>query len=390
MPMGNEQRDRRGMSGFVRLMLLLAAFVIVVAGMKAAASVVVPMLLAVFIAILIAPWFVSLRRRGVPGPIALLVMVFVLVGVSVGAIGLITRSLGNFGENMPTYQEQITTQMSQLRAWLDARGIDILDPVLTNPLKLPSVVDIARMTSTALGQTFIVLIVAIFILLEATILPEKIRSLPGTSEEAWERLNRIVEDVRHYMGMKTLMSLLTGALVAAWLAILNIDYPILLGILAFALNYIPNVGSFIAAIPGVLLAFMTHGIGSAAICAVGYAAINVGVSNGIEPRFMGYRLGLSPLVIIISMIFWGWVLGPVGMLLSVPLTMTVRIAMESGEDTQSIGLLLGTGGRDLRHTPGRRKRARALKHNRRVRAEREDERSDAAQGRTGTESETAP
>ena len=125
-------------------------------------------------------------------------------------------------------------------------------------------------------------------------------------------------------------------------AVLGVDYPILMGFLAFMLNYVPNVGSFIAAIPGVLLAFIEFGPGWAAVTAIGYVAINVTVGNVLEPRLMGRGLGLSPLVILISMIFWGWVLGPVGMLLSVPLTMIAKIALESANETRWIALLMGS------------------------------------------------
>ena len=139
------------------------------------------------------------------------------------------------------------------------------------------------------------------------------------------------------MFLKTVMSLLTGALVALWLLAFGIEFPILLGVLSFALNYIPTIGSIVAAVPGILLAFIQFGLGTAAITTVAYIVINIGISNGIEPRYLGNGLGLSPLVVMLSVLFWGWVLGAMGMLLAVPLTMTLKIALESSEDTLAGG-----------------------------------------------------
>jgi predicted PurR-regulated permease PerM len=200
---------------------------------------------------------------------------------------------------------------------------------------------IAAKLRDILTMTFMVVIVAIFILLEGSALPDKVRRVPGVSSEAWIHLSQIVADLRRYMFLKTVMSLLTGALVALWLLLLGVDFAILLGVLAFALNYIPVIGSIVAALPGILLAFIEFGLGTGVITAVGYVVINVAVSNGIEPRYFGNGLGLSPLVVIVSVLFWGWVLGPMGMLLSVPLTMSLKIALESDEGTRWLAVLMG-------------------------------------------------
>ena len=107
------------------------------------------------------------------------------------------------------------------------------------------------------------------------------------------------------------------------------------------LNYVPNIGSIFAAIPGVLTALVQFSALKAGYAAAGYIGINLLVGSVIEPRFMGRGLGMSTLVVFLSLVFWGWVLGPVGMLLSVPLTMILRIALEGNEDTRWIAVLLG-------------------------------------------------
>jgi len=151
-----------------------------------------------------------------------------------------------------------------------------------------------------------------------------------------------VRDVKHYLAIKTWICLATGFLMTVFLISINLDYAILWGVLAFLLNYVPTIGSIIAALPAVLLAYIQLGGGWAVGVAIGYLAVNMIMGNLVEPRVMGQGLGLSTLVVFLSLLFWGWVLGPVGMVLSVPLTVTLRIALESREDTRWIAVLLGS------------------------------------------------
>ena len=156
------------------------------------------------------------------------------------------------------------------------------------------------------------------------------------------RLEGFLKDVKQYVAIKTAMSLLTGILIAVYLMVLKVDYALLWGVLAFALNYVPNIGSIIAAVPAVLLAVVQFGPGRALAAAAGYLLVNVAMGSILEPRLMGRGLGLSTLVVFLSLLFWGWLLGPVGMLLSVPLTITAKIALDSREDTRWLAVLLGS------------------------------------------------
>jgi len=341
------ESSRTASGGAARLAVVLAALVIVVAGIKAAAPILVPFLLAVFLAVITAPFFVGLQQRGVPAPVALLIMILVLLVVGVVGATLVRSTLISFNENLPEYEEGLAKQTQGISDWLEKHDVsapgDALADAISPGAAMSYLGSVAASLSGLLSQGFLILLVTVFILLEAAILPAKVRGLPGLREESFSSMEQIVDDVRRYMSMKTLISLLTGALVLVWTWLMGIHYPLLLGLLAFLLNYVPNIGSFIAAIPGVLLAFILHGAGAAGITAGGYVVINVVVGNAIEPRVMGRGLGLSPLVVLLSLIFWGWVLGPVGMLLSVPLTMTAKIAMEGSEETRWIALLLGSG-----------------------------------------------
>jgi AI-2 transport protein TqsA len=327
-------------------LLTSAAFMVVVAGLHAAASIIVPFLLALFIAVICAPVYQAMTRRRVPASVAILGIVLMMLGAVLLMVGVLDRAINSISGRLPHYQAALFAQVDHLWRWLEAYGLEVPDVTLREYFNPQSLIHhlgtIASTLGDVLTTTFIIVIVAIFILLEGSGLPDKIRQVDGLSFETWTRLRQIVAHVRRYMFLKTVMSLLTGALVALWLFAVGVEFPILLGVLAFALNYIPTIGSIVAAIPCILLAFIQFGLGAAALTTLANIVINLGVSNGIEPRYLGHGLGLSPLVVILSVLFWGWVLGAMGMLLAVPLTMTVKIALESSDDTRWIAVLMST------------------------------------------------
>jgi len=193
----------------------------------------------------------------------------------------------------------------------------------------------------ALSNAFIIILTVIFILFESSSFREKMEGAFEKSDFSMAGFDKFIKSINKYMAIKTWISLATGIFVAVWLAILKVDYPLLWGLLAFLLNYVPNIGSIIAAIPAVLLALIQFGIFKASLVAGGFALVNIVIGSILEPRFLGKGLGLSTLVVFISLAFWGWVLGPVGMFLSVPLTMTVKIALSSSDETSWISTMMG-------------------------------------------------
>jgi len=331
---------------FERLLITGACLVVLIAGMRAAASLIVPFLLAVFITIIMAPVYASMRQRGISNLTSMLVLMLGLVILGFGVFSMISTSINQFTGQLPEYQNAFQERTEELRTWLKHRGVQpeklALEQYWNATTLFRYAGSMATSASALLGQGLFILLLVIFMLLEMALLPGKVQALPGISEQGLAGLKQVVGDVRRYMGIKTLTSLLTGALVGLWAFVLKLDTPVLLGVLAFMLNYVPNLGSIIAAVPGLLLAWIQYGGGTALLCGVGYLIINIGISNFLEPRFMGRGLGLSPLVILMAMFFWGWVLGPVGMLLSVPLSMAAKIALESDPGTRWLAVLMGT------------------------------------------------
>ncbi len=326
-------------------MVTLAAGVIIIAGMKTAAPVLVPILLSIFLAVITTPVLLSLQRRGLPTVIALLVLICLLAAILTIGGAIIARSLNELTTKLPSYQERLFEQSNQVLDFLEDQGMAAPELELREAVGFATglrlVGDTAATLSRLAGNAFIILLITIFLLLEAAMLPAKFKAMRGLSDKTRFALRQMVENLRHYMGMKTVMSLLTGLLIGVLLFVMKVEYPILLGTLAFLLNYIPTIGSLVAAIPGIALSLMSYGVVHGAVLSIGYLAINVFVSNIIEPRFMGKELNLSPVVIVMSLILWGWVFGPIGMLLSVPLTMMVKIALESLEETHGLSVLLG-------------------------------------------------
>jgi predicted PurR-regulated permease PerM len=194
---------------------------------------------------------------------------------------------------------------------------------------------------SAFSHIVLIVLTVIFILLEATSFPVKLRAILGDPHQVFPRFTRFVDDMQRYMVIKTLINLATGILITIWLYILNVDFPILWGFLAFLLNYVPTIGAIIAAVPAVLLTVVQLGIWRAVLAAAGYLVISLALAYGVEIKLMGRKLGLSTLVVFLSLIFWGSLLGPVGAVLCIPLTMTLKFAFESNESTRWIAVLLG-------------------------------------------------
>lgn len=465
----------------VSYLYMAAAFVVVVAGMRAAEGILNPLLLAVFLSVISAPAYFGLLKKGVANWLALLIVIGVLSIVVLGVAYVVMDSIGRFSSQQDHYRGLIEDRtrgiQKQLEAWVPdwLKDAPPAEEVPVNPAEsevvtdqvVPDEGDVASQEPTAeegvrreetseasliansteepvenlntteaseaateieadladaqteiaaaeaaveelaagklvtvspqvdadiaahkagdtlfakptsplpnneqswreywseqfslrtaltmasvvverlgqlLGNTFLVLLTVIFILLEAGTFTTKLKDAFVRTDDMTQRAQQIVESIQHYIVIKTWVSLATGVLVVVWLKFLGVSYAPLWGLLAFLFNFIPNVGSFIAAIPAVLIAWLELTTLPAVACAIGFIVVNGAIGNFIEPRLMGRGLGLSPLVVFCSMVFWGWVLGPIGMLLSVPLTMTARIAMDGFDDTKWIATLMG-------------------------------------------------
>jgi AI-2 transport protein TqsA len=328
-----------------QMMVILASFVIIIAGMKAAESIIVPLLLALFITIIALPPFLWLQQKKVPRGLALVILIlfFLIVIFLIGL--LIGTSITDFTSNLPLYEQKLQNQTQALVNWLIEKKYIESDFQISNAFKPGVVLDIAgnvfNQLSNLFTNGFLILLTVIFMMLEVSSLPKKINEMFANPEASLSRIKAVTQNINKYITLKTIMNLCNALLVTIFLFFMGVDYYLLWGLLAFMLNYIPTIGSFLALLPPALLALVQFGFVEAIIVVIGFVIINTLVGNIIEPRFMGKGLGLSTLVVFLSLIFWGWVLGPIGMLLSVPLTITIKIALDSSEETRWLSVLLG-------------------------------------------------
>ncbi len=331
-------------SRITQFLLGAASFVIIVLGMQMAESILVPFLLALFLAVISASPFFWLKRHKVPSWLAMLLVIFVVIAFMSGITLLVGNSVTEFLNQVPRYQESLMEQTRDVVVMLKEVGFDISFNAVTeffNPGTIMQISANALQTlSSVLTNAFLILMMVIIMMIESLSLPDKMRAALKNPKPYLEFIDKFNDTIEHYMMMKTSLNIVTGVLIAVWLSILGVDFPILWGVLAFLLNYIPNFGSIIASVPAILLALVDGGIGIAAGTGVGYIVVNGIMGNVIEPRFMGRTMGLSILVVFLSLVFWNWVLGPVGMLLSVPLTMTFKIALEASPQTRWMAILL--------------------------------------------------
>ena len=321
-------------------LLVVAALVVIAAGIKAAEQVMVPFLLAAFIATIAATPVFWLHKHRLPVGLAIALVVAGLIAVLVGFGAVVAESADAFGQRLPFYQERASAVLDPVLEQLARLGIELSADVLDPGRALGFAGDALGSLGSVLTNSFFILLAVIFILTEAWSFPRKLGAVLTHPERDLPHFKRFAEKLNRYFAIKTTVSVATGVFVGLALWLLGVDFPVLWGLLAFLLNYVPNIGSVISAVPPVLLALIQLGsLGAIATTGV-FLVVNVVMGSVVEPKFMGRELGLSTLVVFLSLVFWGWMLGPVGMLLSVPLTMTVKIALEANPSTNWIAHLL--------------------------------------------------
>ena len=315
-----------------KLLFMIAAIAIVLGAMRVASGVLVPGLLALFIAIVCTEPMYWLTEKGLPRWLAILLVVIVLLGVSSTIPLVVSGSIVQFNQQLPIYQERLDELMFQSSGWLQQFGYtaESLQTIFDPSALLGYVQLVLGALGGILSSYLLIMLLVIFILVDV---PRSLAAGASTS-------GQIIRTVQHYFAIKTFTSLLTGVIISVWCMLMDVQYPFLWGFIAFLLNFIPTIGSVIAAIPAVLLALMFNGAVSALVVMLGYVIINFGISNGLEPRIMGQQLGIRFVWIFVSLVAWGWILGPVGMLLAVPLTMTFRIMFDNHDDTRWIANIL--------------------------------------------------
>ncbi len=323
----------------------LAYLVIILAGVKTASPILVPFLLSLFLVIIFKPFADVLHRRRLPGWLVFTIILLVILLFDFLVVMIVSASVSSFTDNMDLYNERLQgyrDRLVTLSAHLGFHDRSQLDALFDPQRLMGFIAGTLSSFSDLLSNGILILLTVGFIFIEAKIFPAKVRAISRKPENI-RYFNVINHQINRYMMIKTYVSLGTGVLIGGLLALVRLDFAVLWGLIAFLLNYIPNIGSLIAAIPPVVLALVQFGMGGAIGIAIIFLTVNFVIGNYIEPKLMGHGLGLSVLVVFLSLIFWGWLLGPVGMFLSIPITLVFKIIMQINPGTRWMAILLGDG-----------------------------------------------
>lgn len=351
--------DRHEETPGARFLLVLASGVVVTWGLQFARPILLPTAVALFLAVLTFPVVNVLRHRRVPPVLSILLSVLIVVGGASLLILGASRALGDLQSSWARYWARLEevqqgwlhalTERFELlsdgsgEALLFGRPLEEYLPL--NLIEPEAFLEFAggtlQLGASILTQAALVVLIMAFILSEMIVLPGKLEAILGDSIKGEERLQKVIREIQEYLGIKTVISLMTGLAIGLWAWVMGLDFPVLLGLIGFVLNYIPTVGSILASIPGILLSLILFGtLSHALVVAFGYFAVNTVFGSILEPNLLGRRLGLSTLVVVLSLLFWGWTWGPIGALLSVPLTMVVKIFFENTPDLRWVAVLL--------------------------------------------------
>lgn len=325
-----------------RFFVLLACIVIVIAGIKEMSNLILIILMALFITALSLSPFLWLKKKKVPEILSLIIVILLIFGILYTFSILFAASVSGFKEKLPFYEERFGELWLSMHAWLLDIGVINQDIKLMSLVKSTNLMKSSGGTVAGLGKLisnpFIVMFVYIFMMLEVTIFNEKMKLI---SPSTLGNMQVIISNIRKYFGIKFLTSFMTGLIIYIGLVIIGVDFPLLWGLIAFILNFIPSIGSIFAAIPAVLLAFIQFNPITGLITGVLYIVVNVLIGSIIEPFLMGRNLGLSPLVVFLSLLIWGFMLGPIGMLISAPLTMILKIIFDNRQQTSIVAIMIG-------------------------------------------------
>ncbi len=340
----------------VNILIVLACLVIVIAGLKQSSGFFVPILLAFFIATVSFPITNWLRLQGVPRFFAVLVTVLVdfafLTGVVIFGLTLISQLQEKWHTEYASHfslwvREQSNLAGERLESWGVKGAKENFNTIIGEKMADLDYIALLNLSKGFLGEiasflatSFIIILITVFMLNEARMFARRFKAVFEAHGPNFQRLMSAARDIQRYLGIKTFVSIVTGIMAGGLCMLMDLDFALLWGILAFCLNYIPAIGSVVAGIPPIMLALVTGDSSDALWVAIGYLLINTFLGNFIEPMMLGRRFGMSTLVVLISVLFWGWVWGPAGMLLAVPLTMVIKVGLDNSEDFRWVSIAI--------------------------------------------------
>lgn len=327
--------------------IIFAGVAILLLAMRAAGEILSPMLLAMVLAITTSPILYWFRKKGAANWLALLLTIGLNVILIVAFVWLVGMSVQDFGEKIPEYDRRVGEIKQTLGSTLSNLGVDVDNlsvDQLTDPDQMLSLAaEFAGGIVSGLSNWGLILITSVFFLVEATIMPRKMRSVAEDSDPDVQRVLRYTQNVRQFMTINASVGALAAVINTILLLIIGVDFALLWGVLSFFMSFVPNVGFLLSVIPPALMALVQFGVTEMLIVIAAYVIINFMVDNIIKPRFIEDSLNISVTVTFLSLILWGWVLGPIGAILAVPMAMAVQSIFDSSKETRWLAYMMGNG-----------------------------------------------
>lgn len=334
----------------LRFFIGFASIAIVLIFLNTTAQFLNPLILAFIIVVTATPILYGLQQRRVPGWLAFIITLVLIIALFTFLVLLLVGSLNRFAAALPNYLSELETYKGELRDLLASLGLSELAWDLEEMVSLFDLgallelgVNFLAGIMGALSNFIFIFLIIIFLLIDALGIPAKTISLLGTNPETIKRLTRFTREIRRYVGITTIVGLTTGILDTILFMLVGVDFAVLWGVLAFLMSYIPTIGFWLALIPPVILAFLEFGLPSAALVFIGIVLINGFAENVVKPKYLGEGLNLSIFVVVFSVFFWAAVLGPLGAILAVPLTMALKnLVLEADQDNKWIAELMSS------------------------------------------------
>ena len=333
---------------FLRVILFLAATVVVLAGIRLGAPILNPIFFAVVLTLLFSPVYAWLKRRGLPTPLALVVMLVGLTGLFLALFFILSISITRFSERVGFYVTQLDVELDNLDVLLERLGLSNVDlQEVVNPSALAGALGVVLSGIAGfLSDLFLILMITLFLLGEGPAMMNRLRASVTEDNPQVARLTSVGQSVVRQFGLRAIVNLVTGAGVTILLLVLGVDFPLLWGILTFFLSFVPYIGLVLAVTPAVVLALAEFGVDRALLVAAGVTVINVLAENVLSPMMMGRGLNISPTIVFLSFIVWAWLLGGPGAFLALPITLFVAVMFDTFPETRWLASLIGVGGAD--------------------------------------------
>ena len=330
---------------FLRVVLLLAALVVVFVGMRLAAPILDPILFAVVLALLFSPIYAWVRRRGVPTPLALVIMLVGLTVLFTAIGGILGVSIARFSGEIGSYTGKLSGQLNEIQNLTEGLGVSQADlhKALSPSALTGAIGAILSGVADFLSDLFLILVIVLFLLAEGPAMMNRLRASTGPEHPQVARLTVFGHSVIRQLGLRAIVNLATAAGVTILLLVLRVDFPLMWGVLAFFLSFIPWIGLPLAVAPAVVLALAEHGLTSALLVIAGVIVINILAENALSPMLMGRGLSISPTVLFLGFIFWAWLLGGPGAFLAAPLTIFLILMLETFPETRWLANVMGMG-----------------------------------------------